>query len=97
MEKVSTQVADACDICNALKYVPTGLVEQSSEPSPCHVGFIYALDVIKRYKQLILVMRETVTSFTESMFVNSEGKEDLRTAIIIMSSNMTNYSTAVKV
>ena len=84
MDKVSTQVANACDVCTALQYVPSGLVEQSSESPPCHVGSTYALDIMKRYKQLILVLRETVTSFTGTMLVNSEGKEDLRSAIIIM-------------
>lgn len=97
MDKVSTQVVSACDLCTALQYVPTGLVEQSSEPSPCHVGSTYAIDVMKRFKQLILVMRETVTSFTESMFVNSECKEDLRSAIIIMCSSMKSCGVVVEV
>ena len=97
MDKVSTQVANACDVCTALQYVPSGLVEQSSESPPFHVGSTYALDIMKRYKQLILVLRETVTSFTGTMLVNSEGKEDLRSAIIIMCSNMKSCSMVIEV
>jgi hypothetical protein len=97
MDKVSTQVANACDVCTALQYVPSGLVEQSSEPPPSHVGSSYALDLMKRYKQLILILRETVTSFTGTMIVHSERKEDLRSAIIVMCSSMKSCSMMIEV
>ena len=34
IDKISEQVTAACDPCNALKYVPDSLIEQSSDPPP---------------------------------------------------------------
>ena len=88
IDKVCLQVTNSCDTCNALSHVPPGLMEQSSSPAPECVGHIYALDVLRRYKQFILILRESVTSFTATMIVKSETKEDLRDGILVLCSNI---------
>ena len=95
IDKISVQVTDACDMCNALKHVPEGLIEQTSVPPPDCVGHSYALDILKRYKQLILILRESVTSFTATMLVKSEGKEDLRNGILVLCSSMKSVAARI--
>ncbi|CAC5425523.1 unnamed protein product [Mytilus coruscus] len=62
MPKVTEQASDSCRTCVSLKQFPKSLVEQSSEDPPDLVGITYVADVLKRNRQLILVVRETVTS-----------------------------------
>ena len=97
IDRVASQVTDACDVCNALKHVPEGLVEQTSEPPPECVGQNYALDVLNRYTQFIVILRETVTSFTATQLVKSEKKEDLRDGIIILCSTMKSLAIHITV
>ena len=55
---------------------------QSSCDPPNALGFTFAADVIKRNRQLILVLRETVTSFTTSCLIEDERHDTLRDVLI---------------
>ena len=88
LKKAIADVTDTCHHCNALKYVPPPLCTQSSEPSPDSVGVSFAADVLKRSGQLILVFRETVSSYTLSTFIDSEKHEDLRGGLLVLSSQV---------
>ena len=46
------------------------------------VGISYAADVIKREKQLILVLRECVTSYTASCLIDDERRDTLRDSLV---------------
>jgi hypothetical protein len=61
---------------------PNTLVSQSTTDAPECVGISYATDVIKRNKQLILVLRECVTSFTLSALIASEHHDTIRDVLI---------------
>ena len=50
--------------------------------SPETVGSQFAFDVLKRERQMILVIREYVSSFTYTQLLKSEKNEDLREGII---------------
>jgi hypothetical protein len=97
IDTVASQVTDGCDTCNALKCVPEGLVEQTSESPPDCIGQNYALDVLNRYRQFILILRETVTSFTAAHIIKSEKKEDLRDGILILCSSMKSVATHIRI
>ena len=56
--------------------------EQSSSPPPDAVGVSFAADVIKHSRQLILVVRECVTSFTATTLLEDERHNTLRDALI---------------
>lgn len=71
-------VCDSCHLCASLKRFPDSLVKQSSEDPPETIGMSFAADVIKRNRQLILVVRETVTSFTTASIINDEKRDTLR-------------------
>ena len=57
------------------------LIKQSSDDPPEVVGVSFAADVIKHYRQLILVLRECTTSFTASCLVHDEKHDTLRDAL----------------
>ena len=53
-------------------------VPQSTIDPPEVVGISYAADIIKRERQLILVLRECVTSYTACCFVVDERRDTMR-------------------
>ena len=73
-----------CHQCSALKLVPHLVVSQSTCDPPEGVGLTFAADVLKQNRQLILVVRESSTSYTASSIVDSEGKHSLRDALICL-------------
>ncbi|VDH94003.1 Hypothetical predicted protein [Mytilus galloprovincialis] len=83
MPKAAEQASDSCHTCASLKRFPKSLVEQSSEDPPDLVGISYVADVLKRNRQLILVVRETVTSYTSTCFIKDEKLGSLRDGLII--------------
>ena len=55
-----------------------------SDP-PSTIGVSFAADIVKRYRQLILILRETVSSYTLTSLIESEKREDLRDGLLILS------------
>ena len=82
MDQVIEEVSNSCPQCAALRTVPNHLVEQSTEPPPYAIGMSFAADVLKRERQLILISREYVTSYTQAIIVPNEKHDTLRDAII---------------
>ena len=70
-----------CHTCAALKRLPPPLVE-SSTSSPAAVGVSYAADVLHHDRQLILLVRETVTSHTLTCLIPDERAASLEAALI---------------
>ena len=81
MNDAISRVTSACHTCASLRSFPSSLVHQSSEDPPEVVGISFAADVIKRHRQLILVLRECATSFTASCLVPDEKHDTLRDAL----------------
>ena len=81
MNDAISRVTSACHTCTSLRSFPSSLVHQSSEDPPEVVGISFAADVIKRHRQLILVLRECATSFTASCLVPDEKHDTLRDAL----------------
>ena len=81
MNDAISRVTSACHTCTSLRSFPSSLVHQSSEDLPEVVGISFAADVIKRHRQLILVLRECATSFTASCLVPDEKHDTLRDAL----------------
>ena len=82
MDKAIERVTDQCHPCAALRRFPTAKVEQTSSPPPDAIGVSFAADVLKRARQVIFVLRETVTSFTSTLIIPDERQESLRDALI---------------
>ena len=82
MDKAIDCVTSGCHTCAALQQSSHARVEQYSSPPPNVIGQSFAADVIKRSHQLILVLRETVTSFTATSFIKDERHTSLRDTLI---------------
>jgi len=68
--------------CCALKAVPTHIHQQSTSDPPTHVSTSFAADVMRRYRQFVLVLRETVTSYTVTTLIDNERHDQLRASFI---------------
>ena len=73
-----------CHHCSSLKTFPKHFQPQSSELPPDRIGVSFAADVMRRYRQHILVLRETVSSYTKTAFIDNERRDSLRDALIIL-------------
>ena len=80
MNDAISRITSACHTCASLKSFSSSLVKQSSDYPPEVVSVSFAADVIKSYRQLILVQRECTTSFTTSCLVHDEKHDTLRDA-----------------
>ena len=82
LDKCIASVTSACHECAALRPVPHNIVKQSTEDPPDAVGISFAADVMKREKQLILLVRECSTSYTMTSLIEDERRDTLRDALI---------------
>ncbi len=77
MDDVIDDICHNCSTCASLKSFPKHLTEQSSKVLPSLVGITYAADVLKRERQLILIVREHVTSFIQATIIPNEQQDTL--------------------
>ena len=82
LDKAIERVSGACHLCASLQRIPNQIVEQTSLDPPETVGVTLSADIIKRARQLILVLRECVTSYTIASLVTDETHHSLRDALI---------------
>lgn len=71
----------SCHTCYSLKKLPPPLLEDSTTP-PSAVGVSYAADVMHHERQLVLVVRESVTLHTLTCFVSDERAATIESALI---------------
>ena len=78
------KVTDSCHECASLRRFPRQLLEQSSEDPPEAVGVSFAADIMKRNRQLILVLRETSTSYTAATLISDEKANTVRESLVCL-------------
>ena len=78
-----SDVTDGCSMCSSVKKIPPELFEQSSTPPANAPGEKLAADVICRDKQKILVVRDTLSSYTAATFIANETADEYRDALVI--------------
>ena len=88
VDKAIALVSSSCHICESVKSIPKHFQPQSSEDAPQSIGISFAADVARRHRQLILVLRETVSSYTLTTLIKSEKHEDLRNGLIVLCSQL---------
>ena len=88
VDKAIDLESSSCYICDSLKSIPKHSQPQSSVEAPRSIGVSFAADVARRHLQLILVLRETVSSYTLATLVKSEKFEDLCNALIVLCSQL---------
>ena len=70
--KAIDNVCKTCHVCASLKKFPDQFVPQSSEEPTETFGTMFAADVLKRNCQLVLLLRECVTSYTVACLIPDE-------------------------
>ena len=89
-DKAIEQITTSCSQCTALRSVSSELRGQTTFTPPQCVGISFSLDVLRRYKQCVVVLRETVTSYTFSMMVERETSDELSDAIMRLCADIRN-------
>ena len=74
---------DSCHTCASLEKVPAQFIQQSTSAPPDKIGRWFSTDIIKREAQLILLVRENVSSLTEGVMVTAETSQSLRDGLMI--------------
>ena len=88
LDNALQQVNANCHTCVSLQKLPSSNPpETTSEPPPV-IGHSFAADVLRLNKQFILILRETVTSFTSACLIESEEHSALRDGLINLSINL---------
>ncbi|XP_078384150.1 LOW QUALITY PROTEIN: uncharacterized protein LOC144666624 [Oculina patagonica] len=82
LDKAIERVSLGCHSCAALRHAPHAVIEQSTSDPPAAVGVSFAADILKQSRQLILVLRECVTSYTSTLLVVDEKHGTLRDGLI---------------
>ena len=82
LDRAIETISHICRHCASLINTPTVTVPQSTSDPPEVVGISYAADIIKRERQLILVMRECVTSYAACCYVTDERRDTIRDSLI---------------
>ena len=82
LDKSLDRCSQSCHLCSSLKTVPSALMEQSTSDPPEGVGISFAADVMKRYRQLILVVRETSISHAAACLLDDERRESIRAGLL---------------
>ena len=88
VDKTIDLVSSSCLICESVESIPTRFQLQSSEEASHSIGISFAADVAQHHRQLIIVLRETVSSYTSTTLIKSEKHEDLRNALIVLCSQL---------
>ena len=87
--KILQQVYDSCDVpCQASKILPKEVLQFTTETKPEKVGQFFNADVMEESNQKILVIRENLTSFTDSLIVKNQTKPALKDALIVLTSRL---------
>ena len=81
-DRYIAKVTKSCHQCAATAQLPAAVdVQSTAKPLPC-VGSQVCIDIMKQNRQLLLVARESITSYTTVLPVPSEKVTDLRDTIL---------------
>ena len=79
-----SSITKSCSQCQSLEVIPPELHAQSSSIPPTSPLYEYSADVMRRYKQFILAVRDTFSSYTSAALISNEQHSTLRSHLIIM-------------
>ena len=94
--KCIEKVVNDCNLCNSLKKVPREIFAQSTSVSDIP-GKTLSADVMRRFGQKVLVVRDSLTSFTSATFAKDETTQELRAALLITCLPLQFQSSVIRV
>ena len=80
LTKTIERTYNLCHKCLSLQKFPDSLVKQTPEDPPESIGVSFAADILKRDRQLILLLCKTITSYTAACIVSYEKQTTLKEA-----------------
>ena len=89
LDNLIKSITDQCHQCTALRKVPHVVLPQSTGTPPEIIGREFAVDVMRRKKQTIFVLRETISSFTKTCLIPNEQSSTLRDTLLQLILDMT--------
>ena len=92
LEEALEAVTKRCHTCVSLSNMPNRFMSQKMTTNPSTVGSNLSADVIKRAGQLILLIREYVSSYTSARLIPNEKASTIRTALLVQCSELTSQS-----
>ena len=84
LEKAIHSVVAACHHCASLKNISGHVLEQSTMTPPERLGVAFAADIMRRCRQYLLVLRETMSSYTRALLVADERGNTLCAALLTL-------------
>lgn len=87
--------SSSCAHCAALAQLPKEITDFSTSYPSNIPGSFFACDVMCRARQKVLVMRETLTSFTSAKIIPNEQKDSLKSAIVETTADLKSASGCV--
>ena len=95
-KNILQSVYDTCDVpCQATRILPKETLKFATETKPEVPGNFLNADVMMESKQKVLVVRDNLTSFTQTTLIPGEKKETLKEALFTLSSNLRLGPTAI--
>ena len=82
MDKTIDDTTNSCHHCASLKQLPKTVTPQSTSEPPESIGYQFSADVMRRERQFIFVLRETVTSYTVAKLIDDERRDTLRNTLL---------------
>ena len=87
-DQLVSDVDSKCSMCQSLKKIPREQHEQSSTDFPTSPCKSFAIDVMRRFKQKLYILRDTFSSFTTAIIIDDETSDTLRSALITSISSL---------
>ena len=88
MDSAINVTVSACPHCTALKALPCSMEPQSTSPPPNVMGQTFAADVMRQFRQCVLVLRDTVSCYTKTINIADDKRDTLRTALLTLCSEL---------
>ena len=82
LNKIAQKVVEDCKLCSSRKRLPKDLVTFDTGTKAEIPGTFFNADVLNIQKRKILVIRDNLTSFTQTKMIPNEQKDSLRDALI---------------
>ena len=86
LDKHLEELYDSCYKCLITQKLPKQLIQHESKQQVDGPHSLFHADVIKRATQVIFTMKDHFSSMQNATIINSEKAEDLKSAIILLSS-----------
>ena len=88
LDEALKAVFQNCHVCVSLSDMPLKFMKQSMTTYPSAVGSHFSADIVIRYSQPVLFVREYVTSYSQAKLVKDEKAVTIKEGLIMLTSEL---------